>query len=63
MTLMILRKAFENIVEKGEIAGNQHFLLFPNCLLPCKGQILSFGQSLSLYHTIMTFNNPRNKSF
>ena len=23
------KKAFENIVEKGEKAGNQHFLLFP----------------------------------
>ena len=23
----------ENIVEKGENAGNQHFLLFPQCFL------------------------------
>ena len=29
-TLMTLeKKAFENIVGKGEYAGNQHFLLFP----------------------------------
>ena len=27
------KKAFENIEEKGEIAGNQHFLLFPQCFL------------------------------
>ena len=27
------RKAFENILEKGENAGNQHFLLFPQCFL------------------------------
>ena len=27
-------KAFENIVGKGENAGNQHFLLFPQCFLP-----------------------------
>ena len=27
-------KASENIVEKGENAGNQHFLLFPQCFLP-----------------------------
>ena len=26
---------FENIVGKGENAGNQHFLLFPQCFLPC----------------------------
>ena len=32
--LMTLRKiAFENIIGKGENAGNQHFLLFPLCLL------------------------------
>ena len=28
------RKAFENILGKGESAGNQHFLLFPQCFLP-----------------------------
>ena len=28
------KKPFENIVEKGENAGNQHFLLFPQCFLP-----------------------------
>ena len=27
-------KPFENIVVKGENAGNQHFLLFPLCFLP-----------------------------
>ena len=34
-TLMIPRKRpFENIVgEKGENAGNQHFLLFPQCFI------------------------------
>ena len=26
-------KSFENIVAKGENAGNQHFLLFPQCFL------------------------------
>ena len=25
------KKSFANIVEKGENAGNQHFLLFPQC--------------------------------
>ena len=41
--LMTLRKkSFESrsIVEKGEDAGNQHFLLFPQCFLPSKKQIL-----------------------
>ena len=27
-------KSFENTVEKGEIAYNEQFLLFPQCLLP-----------------------------
>ena len=27
------RKIFENIVGKGENAGNQHFLLYPQCFL------------------------------
>ena len=27
------KKPFENIVGKGENAGNQHFLLFPQCFL------------------------------
>ena len=30
--------AFENIVGKGENAGNQHFLLFPQCFLPFQTQ-------------------------
>ena len=29
-----LYQSFENIVGKGENAGNQHFLLFPQCLHP-----------------------------
>ena len=28
------KKPFENIFGKGENAGNQHFLLFPQCFLP-----------------------------
>ena len=38
--LMILKqRAFENIVGKGENAGNQHFLLIPQCFLPFSNQI------------------------
>ena len=28
------KKAMDNTVGKGENAGNQHFLLFPQCCLP-----------------------------
>ena len=30
------KKPFENIVGKGENAGNQHFLIFPQCFLSLK---------------------------
>ena len=33
---------FENIEEKGENAGNQHFVLFPECFQPCQRQKSSF---------------------
>ena len=36
------QKTFENILGKEDNAGNQHFLLFPQCLLPYLEQISSF---------------------
>ena len=36
------KEAFENILGKGENAGNQHFLPFPKCFLPFPKQILIF---------------------
>ena len=52
------KKAFENIAGKGENAGNQHFLLFPQCFLFIperisvtfnlkQSQILLFGKELN----------------
>ena len=32
--MTLKEKAFENILGKGENAGNQHFFLFPQCFLP-----------------------------
>ena len=43
---------FQNIVEKGENAGNQHFLLFLQCYLPFPKQISGF-QSHLFYHMQM----------
>ena len=40
------KKAFENIVGKRENAGNQHFLLFPQCFLPFPKQISIFQSHL-----------------
>ena len=36
------KEAFKNIVGKGENAGSQHFLLFPQCLQPYQRQKSSF---------------------
>ena len=36
---LALLNAFENIVGKGENAGNQHFLLSPQCFFPFLTQI------------------------
>ena len=35
---------WKNIMDKGENAGNQHFLLFPQCFLPNLRQAKSFNQ-------------------
>ena len=45
------KKPFETIVGKGENAGNQQFLLFPQCFLPFPKQILTFQS-----HLVCRFN-------
>ena len=40
------KKAFENIVGKGENAGNQHFLLSPQCFLIFPSKTLIFESRL-----------------
>ena len=46
-TFMTLRKeTFENILGKGENAGNQHFLHFPKCFQPYPTQISVFHPHL-----------------
>ena len=40
------KKAFENIVGKGENAGNQHLLLFPQCFLLFPTRISMFESEL-----------------
>ena len=38
----LTKRPFENILGKGENAGNQHFLLFPECFLPLPEEISIF---------------------
>ena len=71
--MTLYKKPFENIVGKGENAGNQHCLLFPQCFLPfpkqssifqshlfCRLQILSNWTSLKICHLV---NQSKNLSF
>ena len=64
------KKAFENVVGKGENAGNQHFLLFPQCLLLfptqisifelelfCRLQMLSIWTSLQFCRLVKSYLN------
>ena len=51
--MTLSKKGFENIVEKEENAGNQHFLLFPQCFLPSHKEISSFEQHFFFCHQQM----------
>ena len=61
----LTKKPFENLVGKGENAGNQHFLLFLQCFLPfpkqfsiyqslifCRLQVVSIWTSLKFHRLI-----------
>ena len=55
----------ENIVGKGENAGRQHFLFFPQCFEKAsflKRQKVSLcGNGLTLYHRINMWTSPNSK--
>ena len=51
--MTLKKKSTENIVEKGENASDQHFLLFTQCLLSCPKEI---SISQSLLSSANTFN-------
>ena len=44
--MTLKKKPFQNTVEKGENADNQHFLLFPQCFLPSPKQVSIFHSHL-----------------
>ena len=65
--MALKKKAFENIVITEKNAGNQHFLLFPQCFLPipnrssvfklhlfCRLQMLSIWTSLKTCRLVMS---------
>ena len=52
---MTLRKeAFENILEKGENAGNKHFLLFTNCFSSFQKLIQTFELHLFCHEQMIS---------
>ena len=55
------KKRIENIVRKGENAGNQHFLLFPQCFLPFLKQLAVFSDTFILW-TANAFNLDQSKN-
>ena len=55
---------FENMIGKGENAGNQDFLLFPQCFLPIKKQISIFSvMFILLYANAFNFDLSKMLSF
>ena len=55
------KKTSEDIVGKGENAGNQHFLLFPQCFQPFQTQISIF-QPLFFCPSANAFNLNQSKN-
>ena len=54
-------KAFENIVGKGENAGNQHFPLFPQCFLPFPPKKFHFWVAF-IFSSTNAFNLDQSKN-
>ena len=54
------KKSFENIVRKGENAGGQHFLLFPQSFLSHLRQKSSFKLHLFCRLQFFVFDDIRN---
>ena len=48
------KKALKNIVGKGENAGNQHFLFFPQCFLLYQGVLVTFKLSSANAFNLVT---------
>ena len=52
---------FENVMEKGENAGYQHFSLFPKCFLPFLNQIPIFNNKNYFLSSANDLNLPEFK--
>ena len=62
--MTLKKKPFENIVGKGEIAGNQHFIFSPQCFLPIPKRISDFKSDLLCYLQMLSiWTSIKNLSF
>ena len=61
--MTLTNRPYENIVGTGENAGNQHFLLFPQCFLTFQRLNSSFEPQLTHCHTITPFESPGKQTF
>ena len=52
--MTLYKKPFENIMGKGENAGNQHFLYFPQCFLQIPKT--NFNFSVTIIVSVNAFN-------
>ena len=59
--MTLWKRPFENIVGKGENAGNKHFPPFPLCFLPIPKQILIFQLHLICCLQTNAFNFDQSK--
>ena len=62
------KKPFENMMGKGENAGNQHFFLFPQCFLPFPKEFFSHVRIEPFFTFLFTtqsrlLTTPRKKPF
>ena len=55
--------AFENTVGIGENAGNQHFLLYPQCFLPLLNQFSFFEPHFFVFCKCFQFSQVKIRSF
>ena len=57
------KKTFENIVGKGENAGNQHFLFLPQCFFMSQNKLKFFSHVYFVVCKCFQFDQCKNLSF
>ena len=61
--MTLKKKPFKNFVGKGENAGKQHFLLFPQCILPIPKRISVLSYIYFFSANAFNLHQSKNLSF